>query len=392
MLSQLLIISAVVFIFLSLLIIVGVTLYDLHDIKARLHFARHPRARRYRHYPLVTVIVQANGDRDTLRQCMQSILKNLYRHIEIIVIDTLSHNQTRTSLKPFTTSPKRPVRLFKSRRKPLDAIQTAFRRYGNGELVLLLDGASNLDSRAIHHLVWHFNRDEQVNIVTLNARLLSNYSTAGLLRKYEQSLVRLWRKTESAFNTAYIPQLKNISYRRSTLLNRSAFGNKTLHSYYADDVVVYKDGIQSLPSLLIQQARQQKRHLQGLVRHRHLFFTSDKTYTKFATWIYLPFILILSLVTLCLPFLLGYFAFLASNLHQPAFFLLCCLAMSAFVLFGLWTDKYLSKWQKSIYSLLLPITFFAFYTFLIMRVLATLWLFTSYLLTTQLYPRLRKAR
>lgn len=372
MLSQLLVISAVTFIFLGLLIIVGVTLYDLGNIKARHRFNRHPQARRYRARPLISIIIHAGDDKLLMEQSIMSALQNSYRNCEIIIVDTLPHSKTRATLKRLVASSKRKIYIYKSKRSRLEAIQAAYRRYGKGELAVLLDGGYLLDSHTLRQVVWHFNSDENTTIIRFNTRLSSTFSILGLLQKYEHTLMQLLQKTESAFNTNYTTLSKNAAYRRQAFLTTTTFGDKTQHTYYASDATIRINTARSIRELINRYALRKHIRILGLMQHRNLFFAPHTTLTKFATWFYLPFTLFVSVIMVCLPFLLAYFIYLATVFHQPTLLFVCCLALSAFLLFGLWTDEHSTSQQKAFYSVLLPITFAVFYALLLVQIFAVL--------------------
>jgi hypothetical protein len=64
----------------SIVIIVGITIHDIHAIRLDQQFSRHPHARRWRKRPLVSIVI--NGEPSTA--CAVSIRRSNYRKVEII--------------------------------------------------------------------------------------------------------------------------------------------------------------------------------------------------------------------------------------------------------------------------------------------------------------------
>src|SRR5258708_40211689 len=82
--------------------------------------------------PLVTVVVPTKNSAVTLDACLESIVKQTYRHIELIVVDNKSSDTTKDIAKVYTTSvfDKGPER---SAQRNFGAVK------GKGEVLVFID-------------------------------------------------------------------------------------------------------------------------------------------------------------------------------------------------------------------------------------------------------------
>ena len=358
MIEIVLIVSAVTFVSLALFIIGGVTIYDVQDIRTKQLFKRHPFARRYRNRPVVTVLIIASQETESVRQCLESLKASSYRRLEIIVVATAINSR----LKRLTSTQgtrARPVRLFKSIRSKQAAISAAYRRYGRGDIVFLLEATDTLDPMAISRAVWHFNTHKNISALYTHRITNSTYSSIGLFQTYIESLMRLWNKFMST--VSHVPNYDDnhgpLFYRKDAFLHRHTSG--VLRSHFADDVISYRRPI-SLSSQLMKQSLAIKvRRLQS-IKHpaRRLNTSLLNRYVERGLMLYVSILLV------GVQLLLGYFMYLGLVPHQPLFLLIFLGLISLFLLFGLWSDQQRSLSKKLLNSLLIPASFIPLLIFL----------------------------
>lgn len=348
MIEIILLIGAVAFAIIALCIISGVMVYDIRDIQTKQLFKEHPFTRRYRNRPVVTVLVVADRKIESAHRCLESLKISPYRRLEIIVIDTLASSKLRRLITAYNNTRSRPVRLFKSIRSEQVAINAAYRRYGHGEIVVILNSTDTFDPEAIGRAVWHFNTHK--NIATLHTHKLtdSTYSSIGLFQTYIESFMRLSNKLMGIFS--YVHNQSNhapLFYRKDAFLDRHTPG--AIRSHFADDVVSYHQPVAPSPRLI-------KRSL--LIKTRQLQSITRRPKTGLSSW-YLQrsLMLYIGILLVSIPFLVGYFIFLALVPHQPLPLLLCIGIASLFLLFGLWSDRQRPLSKKLLSSLLIPAGF-----------------------------------
>lgn len=108
--------------------------------------------------PLVSVIVTTRNNADTLTACLRSIMRQSYEHIELIVVDNHSTDQTLEIAKRFTSAvfTKGPER-------------SSQRNYAvnvsNGKYILIIDSDMELSSSVVNECVANANDSTKALII-----------------------------------------------------------------------------------------------------------------------------------------------------------------------------------------------------------------------------------
>ncbi|MDB5165717.1 MAG: hypothetical protein JWM00_607 [Candidatus Saccharibacteria bacterium] len=361
----------------ALIIIIGVALFDIQKIRKQRVVNRHPYRRRYRERPLVSVLVMATSNQQAMKDCLVSLVKSKYKKIEIIIVDTLPRSKVRRLVEEYVQAGlTERIVTFTTKRSEGMAVVAAYRRHGNGEIITIIDGVSVVEPHIFNRIVWEFNADQRIRAVGINDQLIPSMSSIRILQTYENFFRKLSSKTKSAFNISHATPHVNIAYRKDALLT-STFGHKQHRTAYASDAILYRDAASSLYTSLSERLHWQRITINNLIAHRSHFFTLDTNYSKFATWVYLPFTIYLGLVALLLPLLLGYFIYLVVEVRQPLLFILSWVVLGIFLLFAVWSDEHLGRRRKLIYSILLPTAFVAAYLLSLLQLFATVGVIAS---------------
>ncbi len=286
---------------LAMAIIGGVMLYDLREINATRHRLLHPHARRYRHRPLVSIVI--HGHADDLKQSLESVAASHYKKLEILVPKS---SDARKIVTAFTRHSKRKVLLVD------DPAGQA-----SGEIFVIMRGKSAIDKRAITNIALRFNTNTSIDTLLPYRQSPLPETTFQLLRKYGDFLNNLLLKTLS--------------------ISRQLPG--ATHAEFASDVVVYGNGIDIF-------RRFEPPTLQTSVIIKILA---------------LCFAISLWAMTFIAPTLVTYFIYMAFALHQPTLLMLCGALFGGWVLFAVWWDDQLGLLAKCGYSLLAPTTVLPFY-------------------------------
>jgi len=382
MIEKLFIITALMGLIMAVMNVTGANIYDLRQARKQRQFSRNPHARRYRHRPLISVMVLSRNSEPVIEQCLRSLVKSTYQKLEIIIVDNASRDGSSKLVKKFMLDhPKKTIKLFAKRMPSSDAsaIAAGYKRYGQGELILVCQAGQMFDKRALSQALRHFNSEHNIASLSFNQRVASKYQTVGVFQKYENLLRNRAKKFSSVTNSGYTSHGDVIVYRRevftslfkltkkvytyNNFANNSAtqFGNKKMRAYYASDAIVYTQPISSFTALWKQRYHLQLGRLQSLYSLRKLFFSRNPNYTKFFTWFYLPFAVGTGLVAVCVPILLTYFVYLTIELHEPTLLLSGWIVLGLFLLFAVWGDEHFRLRQKIAYSLCIPITYSLFY-------------------------------
>lgn len=337
--------------------IAGTLLYDARNIQCLREYKKHPYTRKYRARPLITVVVSAYNDADSIMYTLNSVLKSTYRKVEMLVVDLGSEDYTKAVVKGYIEQhPKRLIRLItqKEQEGGKRALKRAVRHYGSGELVFGIPAGGYVDPEALKNAVRHFAHNAAIDALNVNRYIESQASVVGLFERYFAILSQRSDKFLSVTGLL-------VTVRRMTVYRRSAYLRKrsTMHLTvrYGHDVTV---GIPALGS------------------YRKIFGRSYRAYINLFqglrldnwSWLKLGYICCSAIVAVTGPFLIGYFLYVALYLHESTLLLLCIAGLSAFLVIAINEEQRFNLWRKAAYVLGVPITFILFYILSLARLLA----------------------
>jgi glycosyltransferase involved in cell wall biosynthesis len=381
-----------VFVLISVVSLVGSSIYDVREIKKKKNSLIHPYSKELRARPLVTIIINCLNDEKVINRCLTSINRSTYRNYEVILIDRNSNDNTKRYIKDFIDQYSQKTIYLISKRKrhsKNNVIYEAYRRRGNGSLIMVLDANCSLDKNALKNLVKHFNTEYNISLLTCNRRIDSSFSLIGFIQNFEKLLNIRLKKSSDVFNAEYLLSAAGTVYNANIFkilfshplnahiqpdrisLPLGWVGNKINRSYYANDVVIQGDPLPNFYRLLKEHYRQRLDSYEAMEIQKDLFFTLNKECNKFLTWLLLPITFYLNIVLVAVPILLTYFIYLAFRLHQPYFFIITCAIFTLLLIFAISEDSNLKFRQKLRLCFLIPATYAVFYltTFIYIPVL-----------------------
>lgn len=183
--------------------LVGANYYDIRQ------FRRLSSSQRRDHHklrPLVSVLIPAHNEELGIVRCLDSVRRNTYRKLEIIVVDDASSDKTRKLVRQYMTQyPNRNIRLMYKQKNvgKAAALNHALRRGATGELIMTLDADSVLHKKAISNAVSYFE-DPKVVGVAANVRIMDNLTVLGLLQKFEHMVGYRSKKFFTVTNSEFI--------------------------------------------------------------------------------------------------------------------------------------------------------------------------------------------
>jgi hypothetical protein len=285
------------------------SLYDIWLTRRKQLFQAHPGARRFRHRPLITIIISGE-DVTQIKHTLDSIIKSSYRKREIII----------PSLKK---SDQKQLRRYRS-------IQfTQNQKIGEssrGELVLNISGGMTIHQATLAQAVWHFNDQPNVRAVTCAATPQFYPSESHLFATYQSLVATLFFKATSIFGHVQ-PQHANLTICKREFMA----ADMPKQIIYADDASFTHLPITNFWLLL--KSQQNKKWRSTIIR---------------------PYV---GLLFLCVT----YTTYLAMWLRQPALLTLALLGFALFLLTAIWWNNHLSWLHRCIYTALLPISIGYFY-------------------------------
>lgn len=235
---------------------------------------------------LISIIIPARNEEETIGKCIESVLENNYPWKEIIVVDDGSEDNTYFIAKRYEDTG-----IVKVVRKDPSGYKTSPINYGllfaNGEIILCLD-ADTLISRDSLEWVARYFEDARLVGAAGNLRVLNrDVNLLTKLQAYEYFIsFEMGRRTQSLLRTLLIIPGAISIYRRSTL-ESLGFLDRTLAEdfdttlkfhkirgrlIFAPEVLSWTEVPENWRSWIRQRVRWARGQLISLKRHSQLFF------------------------------------------------------------------------------------------------------------------------
>lgn len=273
--------------------------------------------------PGVSVIVPAWNEEVGIIKTIESVLANDYPHIELIIVNDGSTDNSAEKVRAFFKQYKKPAgrtrylrHYYISNGGKGRALNYGIKR-SKGHIILTMDADSALAPDAITKLVEYF-RDETVSAVVGQVRLGNGAGRLiGRMQQMEYLFGFYFKRAHCVLGAEYIYGGACAAFRRSSTFGY--FGlfdekNKTediemsmrtklhgLKSLYAEDVICYTEGASTYMSLLNQRLRWKKGRFDTFITYRQLFFSWKRHHNKPLSWFILPYTLMQELQLLLEP-------------------------------------------------------------------------------------------
>jgi cellulose synthase/poly-beta-1,6-N-acetylglucosamine synthase-like glycosyltransferase len=356
----------------------GANYYDIRQ------FRRAKQAKKRNHHqlrPFVSVIIPAHNEELDIIRCLDSVRRNTYRKLEIIVVDDASSDDTRKLVRRHIAKhPKRQIRLMYKRKNvgKAAALNHVLAKGAKGDLVMTLDADSVLHQKAISNAVGYFD-DPKVAGVAANVRIMDSLTVLGLLQKFEHMIGYRSKKFFSVTNCEFIIGGVASTYRREIIekvgfydhdtttediglsLKVVAQGNKENRIVYAANVLAMTEGVQTFKALLRQRYRWKLGGLQNLIKHKGLVANPSRRYTKGLTFYRLPMAFFGELMLLLEPLAIGYVIYVCYLLANMQMLIGAYMTITVYMLLNLWPDEHMTFAKKCRMSLFVPMMYFVFY-------------------------------
>ncbi len=367
--------------------LVGANYYDMRQ------FRRSARAKKRNHHqlrPLVSVLIPAHNEELGIVRCLDSVRRNTYRKLEIIVVDDASSDNTRKLVRDYIKKyPNRNIRLMYKRKNAgkAAALNHVLRNGAKGDLVMTLDADSVLHDKAITNAVRYFE-DPKVVGVAANVRIMDSLTILGLLQKFEHMIGYRSKKFYAVTNSEFIIGGVASTYRREVIkavgyydhdtttediglsLKVVARGNKEQRITYGADILAMTEGVQTFQQLLRQRYRWKLGSLQNLIKHRGMVANPAKRYSYGLTFYRLPMAFFGELMLLLEPLAIGYVLYVCYLMTNLSMLLGAYMTITVYLLLNLWPDEHMGFKKKLKMSLMTPMMYFVFYIMNVVQLVA----------------------
>ena len=175
--------------------------------------------------PLVSVIVPVYNVELYIEECLDSVVKQTYQELQIIVVDDGSTDSSSQKVQPYLSDGR--VQFIEQANKGLSGARNTGLEVASGEYVLFVDSDDYLEANAIKELVYLMEKD-QVDLIRFNGRAFidelnesieqNNYDFSHRLEEeilYTQNLFEMNRRTFAS--PVYLYMVKREVIEKNTL-------------------------------------------------------------------------------------------------------------------------------------------------------------------------------
>lgn len=254
---------------------------------------------------------------------------------------------------------------------------------------MMIDADSMLTPTSIANAVSYFV-DSSVAGVSANVQILSHHTTLGMLQKFEHMISYQSKKAYSITNCDYIIGGVASTYRTSIIrsvhfydtdtqtedislsLKVIAKGNRAHRLIYAADVVALTEPVSTFSGLLRQRFRWKYGALQNLVKHSYLIDANSPKYTTMLTMYRLPMAIVSELTLLLLPVVWLYGIYVTFSEQTPLLIIGAYLLISSYAFLTLWYNTHLSRRERLLLTIYVPIIYILFYIMDVVQITAAI--------------------
>lgn len=325
----------------------------------------------------VSVMVPAWNEQVGIIKTIQSVINTHYKHLELVIINDGSTDQTHQLIDAFITNYAAEDDACSIKYLHLEnggkakALNEGL-KHASGEFIITIDADSVMDKNAIHELISSFSH-EKVGAVAGNVIVGNRKHTLALLQQLEYLYGFFFKRADSIFNAVYIIGGAAAAYRKSVLDKVGGFDHAIItediemstrilaqgyKTRYASDAVIYTEGPCDWKGLCQQRLRWKFGRLLTFIKHKQLFF-NVKRGNPYLCFLLLPVALYAELSLLFEALLLA--VFYGYTIYTQDFLPLVCiiLFMTAIISLQILIDSK-ARFHRNILCLA-PIAWVVFY-------------------------------
>jgi glycosyltransferase involved in cell wall biosynthesis len=343
----------------ALSVVSTILMANIYDIQNSRQHAPADAAKSHKRRLLVSIVVLSDNQSGSFLQTIESIRRNGYRKIEIIIADNASGNHIRQELTAYKRQHvKLALRTFVKRKKvqPQRIIAEAVSRYGNGDYILWLRAGDALMPGAIKQLVSKLEQRMSVDIVRPRVIINRQHMLGGTLKSYQLILDDTLCKALSVMRGGFGIGERGM-VRREVMSLRPRFYS----SDFAYDVTVLDNSDWQVMRFYVANMNRAKLYIHSLVMLLVALRLKRKDQNRIRHLIQLPAALLSLIAALILPLILCYFIYLAIYLVQPVFLAVSIGAIVVIFLYCIWGEYSLPLPTRLRLSLGIPVTFIAYF-------------------------------
>jgi biofilm PGA synthesis N-glycosyltransferase PgaC len=261
------------------------------------------------YHPKVSVLVPAWNEEVGIMSTIESLLKNSYDNIEIVVINDGSTDNSDTLIKDFirkyevnSTAGKSIVYHYQENGGKGTALNKGI-ELSTGEMVVSIDADSIAERDAIKNFVERF-ADPKVMAAVGNVKIGNTASIIATVQYLEFLFSFYFKRAESLLGSIYIIGGAAGAFRRELFEKLGVYNVNNITEdielsmriqsagmkiVYVADAVIYTEGANDISGLMKQRLRWKRGRLDTFIKYKGLFFSRRNEHNRFLSWFVLPF-------------------------------------------------------------------------------------------------------
>jgi biofilm PGA synthesis N-glycosyltransferase PgaC len=332
--------------------------------------------------PLVSILVPAWNEEVGVITTVEALLQSTYKHIEILVIDNASTDNSAKNIhaliarhKASTKNDARRIVVtyaYEGTQGKGHALNHGL-RIAKGDIIMSIDADCYVPPKTVEQFVKCF-RDPSVMAAVGNVRIGNTDTVIGVVQYLEFLFSFYFKKAESLINTIYIIGGAAGAFRREVFDTLGPYSTTNITEdielsmriqaagmriVYAHDAYVYTEGAVTLQGLMKQRLRWKRGRFETLMEHRYMFFSRQKHHNKLLSWILLPLTMIGELQLAFEIIFLTFLYIFSFMTHDFTSFFSGIIVVSSMFLIQVLFDKHREKTLG--FLLLAPIGWLLFY-------------------------------
>ncbi|HUD06717.1 MAG TPA: glycosyltransferase family 2 protein [Candidatus Saccharimonadales bacterium] len=369
-----------------MLYLVGSDVYSYKNLKRKSQ-------KKHSFRPTVSLVVPCHNEEGLIGTTLDCLSRIDYprNKLQVIIADDGSTDSTLKIVKSFIRKNKAGVQMEvysqKNNHGKAEALNNAMKRRATGSLIMCLDADSLIAADGIKKAVEYF-RDRNAVAMASNVNIIENGTIIGLAQRIEYLISYHMKKAQTIYNIEYIIGGIGSMFRRSILEKVSYYdtntmtedidltmkiislGNKKNRVVYAADCITFSEAVPSFKSLIKQRYRWKYGRLQTFIKNYHLFFSTDKRYTKALSWFILPYAIIQELLFILEPLVVTLVIGSAIYFKQPRIILFAIAIISSYIWVNIWSTVHLSIKERARLSIFAPAMYVILYTLSVVEYIA----------------------
>ena len=170
----------------------------------------------------VSIIIPAYNVENCIKRCLDSIINQIYKNLEIIIIDDASTDKTKKIINEYAQKDDRIIPFYQSTNKGVSAARNIGLKASTGEYIMFVDSDDSLTKEAIRRLIDVANKYDSDYVDSYH--LFEYKKTNGKLIKFTEKKVP--KKILVMGNVKNNPKITTMtSYITGKLIKKDLIGN-----------------------------------------------------------------------------------------------------------------------------------------------------------------------